>query len=255
MLPTPENYRVFPSVLPVGKEVRLTVLAAEPTFLPREEACYTLTVVAVDGDENYYDSTQITELSLSAEAGVLRFAYTFPAEGAYRIRLADGATRLCDTVVYALKGAESFPHIFTLVFAACKTAEGVLSAVKAGNTVAVEATGSEYERRYRAYGSLRLVSYAQFLLRYFYPNATRIAAGEGGALRAYAMGECDGAAVEAFAAMAEDYRGRFFGRIPPVLPNRALRERVAAWRDRQLTEGPPTCGSLVDFSPSRKVKS
>ena len=103
MLPTPENYRVYPSVLPVGKTVVLTLFAAELLYLPKEGTTYTLTVVAADGDENYYTPTQITELSLLAEDGVLRFSYTFPTEGMYRIRLAEGTVRLCDTAVYALE--------------------------------------------------------------------------------------------------------------------------------------------------------
>jgi hypothetical protein len=48
MLPTPENYRVYPSVLPVGKTVTLTILAAELLYLPKEGTTYTLTVVAAD---------------------------------------------------------------------------------------------------------------------------------------------------------------------------------------------------------------
>ena len=156
---------------------------------------------------------------------------------------------------HALKGAESFPHIFTLAFAESKTVEGILSAVKAGNTVAVEATGNEYERHYRAYGSLRLVSYVQFLLRYFYPNATRIAAGEGVLLRAYAIGECDGAAVEALAAQAEGYRARFFGKSAPILPSAEMLAAVRRRQERHLSEGPATRGSLVDPTPDRKLQS
>lgn len=469
MLPTPENYRVYPSVLPVGEQTVLTLLAAELSYLPVEGEEYTLVIIAVDADENYYEPKQKTSLTLRAEDGVLRFSHIFPEEGMYRIRLMRGNTRLCDTAVYALasdlyslvplkgdlhthsyrsdgvrdpaalaghireqgydffaltdhnryypgleidetyagvktgllripgeeihapkspvhivhiggeksvaseyihdreryeaevkeyearvpadlpaeyayryaramwatdkiheaggiaifphpywhpagntvnvpaqlarillssgmfdafelmgaagqagrnrqlalwqelreagvrippvgssdvhsiKGAESFPHIFTLLFAESKTREGVLSAVRAGRSVAVEATGVEYERTYRAYGSLRLVSYAQFLLRYFYPNATRIAAGEGVLLRAYAIGECDSAAVEAVALQAENYRARFFGKMAPVLPTAEMLDAVSRWRDRQRNEGPLTMGSLIDGAENRNI--
>ena len=469
MLPTPENYRVYPSVLPVGKTVTLTILAAELLYLPKEGTTYTLTVVAADGDENYYAPTQITELSLSAEEGVLRFSYTFPAEGTYRIRLAEGAVRLCDTAVYALENdlygliplkgdlhthsrrsdgardpaalaghireqgydffaltdhnryypgleidetykgvktgfvripgeeihapkspvhivhvggdrsvaseyihnrekyeaeikeyearvpadlpqeyvyryaramwatdkiheagglaifphpywhpagntvnlpepltrkllssgmfdafellggatqvdnnrqlalwqearaagcvipvvgssdvhslakAHSFPHVFTLCFATEKTPEAILAAVKAGNTVAVEGSGSDYDREYRAYGSLRLVSYAHFLLRYYFPNAARLAAGEGVLLRAYAMGECGADAIELLAAEAEKYRARFLGTLPPVLPSAEVLAAVDRHRARQRDEGPVTKGSLVDGAENRNI--
>lgn len=469
MLPTPENYRVYPSVLPVGEIASLTLLAAELSYLPAEGEAYTLVIVAADADENYYDPKQKTVLTLTGDAGALRFTHVFAEEGLYRIRLARGDVRLCDTAVYALdrdlygliplrgdlhthsyrsdgardpsalaghireqgydffaltdhnrmypgeeidetlagvktgilripgeeihapkspvhivrvggersvaneyihsrekyeaevkayesrvpadlpaeyvyryaramwatdkihaaggiailphpywmpagnsnnlptelarrllssgmfdafelmgaakqpdnnrqlalwqevreagmripavgssdvhalKGAESFPHLFTLVFAEKRTGEGVLSAVKDGNAVAVEATGEEYGRQYRAYGSLRLVSYAHFLLRYFFPNMTRIAAGEGVLLRAYAVGECDASAVEALAAQAENYRARFFGRLPPVLPTREMLDRVAGWRARQRDLGPVTKASLIDGAENRNI--
>ena len=117
----------------------------------------------------------------------------------------------------------------------------------------MEATGVESARTYRAYGSLRLVSYAQFLLRYFYPNATRIAAGEGVLLRAYAIGECDSAAVEAVALQAENYRARFFGKMAPVLPTEEMLAKISRWRARQRNEGPLTMGSLIDGAENRNI--
>ena len=110
MLPTPENYRVYPSVFPINTEVTLTILATELSYLPKEGESYTLTVVAADADENYYAPTQIKDLTLTAEAGVLRFSYLFPEEGAYSIRLTHNGARLCDTAVYALA-----PDLFGLL--------------------------------------------------------------------------------------------------------------------------------------------
>ena len=156
--------------------------------------------------------------------------------------------------VHVLRGAESFPDYFSICFASEPTVEGIFDAVRAGRVVAVEASGLEYARTYRAYGDYRLVGYAQYLLHNFFPNATRIAAGEGVAMRAYAMGEAPASLVEGMAALAQDYRDRFFGRKAPLLPDAEARATVARQRARHVSEGPPTCGSSVDPSPSRKLQ-
>ena len=156
--------------------------------------------------------------------------------------------------VHGMRDAESFPDYFTLCFAKDATEESVVAAIRKGQTVAVEATGLEYERRYRVYGSLRLVSYAQFLLHNFFPTLTRLAAGEGVAMRAFAMGGTDASHIAASARLAKRYRAAFFGRRAPILPDEEARASVARQRERHLTEGPPTRGSAVDPSPDREVQ-
>ena len=105
--------------------------------------------------------------------------------------------------------------------------------------------GEGYERRYFCYGSLRLVSYAQFLLQNYFPKTERLAAGEGCAMRAYAMGEAPASLVELSAAQTRRFSERYFGRSAPSLPSKELRAFEEKWRERQLA-GPITKGSAVD---------
>lgn len=150
--------------------------------------------------------------------------------------------------VHALQGSPTFPHLFTVCFAKENSNDGVLQAVREQNSVAVEATGDEYARHYRCYGSLRLVTYAQFLLRHFFPRMQRLCQGEGVAMRSYAIGEAESALIELQAAQAEAFRKRFFGQLPPVLPSAAVLDFEARWRDVQL-HGPQTKGGTIETPP------
>ena len=149
--------------------------------------------------------------------------------------------------VHGLDKAYTFPHYFTLVFAENSSHECVKEAILSHRSVAVEATGAEYERQYRAYGKHRLVIYAQFLFRFFFPVYWRLTQGEGIAMRAYAMGEAPASLVEQSAALALDYRARFFGKKPPILPTETQLAFEEKWRARHL-EGPTTKGSTLDPS-------
>ncbi|MBQ2767819.1 MAG: PHP domain-containing protein [Clostridia bacterium] len=146
--------------------------------------------------------------------------------------------------VHGIAKAETFPHLFTICFAEQNENDAIIAAVKAGRSVAVEASGGEYDRQYRCYGSLRLVGYAHFLLRRYFPQIQRICAGEGVAMRAYAMGEADAALIEQQAAQTENFRRRFFGEILPVVPSQAVQDFTEHCRDRQKN-GPDGKGSLL----------
>ena len=146
--------------------------------------------------------------------------------------------------VHGVNGSANFPHYFTLCFARSKDPAHIKKAILEKSTVAVEATGYEYQREYRAYGKHRLVAYAQFLFAHFLPHYQRLAQGEGVAMRAYAMGEAPAALVTMQAALAEDFRDRFFGRLAPVLPTKDMLAFEDKWRARHL-EGPDTKGSSL----------
>ena len=146
--------------------------------------------------------------------------------------------------VHKLEKSETFPHLFTVCFAKEKTSDAVKQAILAQNSVAVEATGEEYGREYRVHGSLRLVSYAQFLLLYYFPQYQRVTHGGGVAMRAYVMNEAPAELVELHASLAEDFRLRFLGRKAPVLPSPALLEAEGRFRACQL-QGPKSKGSKV----------
>ena len=146
--------------------------------------------------------------------------------------------------VHGVNGSANFPNYFTLCFAESKDPSHIKKAILERNTVAVEATGYEYQREYRAYGKHRLVAYAQFLFAHFFPHYQRLAQGEGVAMRAYAMGEAPAALVTMQAALAEEYRARFFGRKAPVLPTKDMLAFEDKWRARHM-EGPDTKGSSL----------
>ncbi|MBE6601565.1 MAG: hypothetical protein E7637_03560 [Ruminococcaceae bacterium] len=148
--------------------------------------------------------------------------------------------------VHTVAKSGNFPHLFTVCFAKSNTPDDIIDAVKNGLSVAVEATGTEYDRQYRAYGSLRLVSYAQYLLTYFFPAQERICQGEGIAMRAYAMNDADASLVEAQVAQTKCFRDRFFGKMPPRLPDAAMIDFENRVRARHLDEGPVTKGSAID---------
>lgn len=146
--------------------------------------------------------------------------------------------------VHGIEKAATFPALYTVCFAEANENAAIIEAIRAGLSVAVEMTGTDYACEKRCYGSLRLVGYAHFLLRRYFPQLQRICQGEGVAMRAYAMGEADAALVELQAEQAENFYLRFFGRIAPVLPMAAMREQVARWREIQKA-GPGGKGSLV----------
>ena len=154
--------------------------------------------------------------------------------------------------VHGLEKASTFPHLFTICFAKGNDSESIAEAVRAGNCVAVEATGEEYGRHYRCYGSYRLVSFAQYLLKYYFPNLQRICQGEGAAIRAYAMGDADAALVELQAAQSIRYRARFLGMQTPLVPSPAILDFEARWREIHLN-GPITKGSSIDPPATRQI--
>ena len=148
--------------------------------------------------------------------------------------------------VHGIENAKTFPNYFTIVFAKENENDAIVDAVKASMSVAVEACGEEYDRQYRAYGSYRLVSYAQFLLKYYFPIRQRMCQGEGVAMRAYVMGEVDAKLIELEAEMSQNFADRFFGKKPPVLPDRKMLDFEDKWRKVHLEDGPVTKGSAID---------
>ncbi len=146
--------------------------------------------------------------------------------------------------VHGITASPTFPHYFTVCFAEENTPEAIVKALKAGKTVAVEATGDEYSRHYRCYGDLRLVYYAQFLLTHYFPNLQRVCAGEGVAMRYYLMGISPASLIEATVEQTEYFKDVFFGRKEPILPNSEIMEFEDKWRKVQLA-GPTGKGSLA----------
>ena len=155
--------------------------------------------------------------------------------------------------VHKLKNVFNFPNNFTVCFAKSRSEEDILAAVKAGFSVAVEGQGYEYDRRYRAYGKLRFVSYARFLLENYFPELQRICAGEGVAMRSYSMGIADKGLIECQVEHTERFKDVFFGKAEPTLPSADIIEFENRWRERHC-QGPTTKGSLIyDVKITRQI--
>lgn len=146
--------------------------------------------------------------------------------------------------VHKIENADTFPHYFTVCFADASENDAIIAAVKAGQSVAVEATGNGYKREYRCYGSLRYVSYAQFLLKEFYPELQRVCAAEGVTMRALARGEDVSELLRLQGRESEKYRMRFFGKAEPYLPTKEILAYVDERREIQK-QGPDGKGSLL----------
>ena len=148
--------------------------------------------------------------------------------------------------VHGLENSESFPYLFTLCFARENTNDSLMEAVRNGLCVTVETSFDG--REYRCYGSLRLVTYAHFLLAHFFPRMLRICQGEGPAMRAYAMGLADAALIECQVRQSLAFRDRFFGRLAAPLPSAGILAFEQKWREVQLN-GPLTKGGRIDAPP------
>ena len=146
--------------------------------------------------------------------------------------------------VHSMENVITFPDYFTICCAEANENDALIDAVRKFNSVAVEAKGTDYERRYRAYGSYRLVTYAQFLLNNYFPRLQRICQGEGVAMRAYAIGQADASLIEAQVKQTEFFKARFFGKTAPVLPTKEIIDFENKWREVQLN-GPKTKGSSI----------
>ncbi len=155
--------------------------------------------------------------------------------------------------VHSINNSIYFPFCFTVLFAEDQTHDGVLAAIKAGKSVAVEANGSdEYARQFRAYGKLRYASYAQFLLAHFFSKYERYCEGIGVAMRAYAMGDAPKELVELSQALADKFRMRFFGREAALCPNAEILDFENRWRAVHL-DGPANKGSNIYGAANRQI--
>ena len=293
MLPTAQNYAIYPQVVQADKPTEMTIVPTERAFLLVEGCSYTVTVSSVDDDVlDYYDNSCHHVLTAVATGGVLRFTYTFPEEGEHLIRFAYKENKVSEMRVFSLykdlyrlrplRGdfhshsyrsdgrrdpAAAIGHYreqgydcYALtdhnryypggeideVYAGVKL--GITDAIRSGNCVAVEASGVEYDRVYRCYGDLRLVTYAQFLLKHYFPQLQRICQGEGIAMRNYAMDDASKSLIEAQVKQSDAYRLRFFGKKSPPLPTARMLAFEEKWRALQMN-GPSGKGSHIHADP------
>ena len=146
--------------------------------------------------------------------------------------------------VHHIVGADTFPDYFTVCFAKENKNDAIIEAVKAGLSIAVEASGDEYARKFRCYGSLRLVNYAHFLFEHYFLPMQRICQGEGVAMRSYAMNDAPAALITLQVEQTKRFTDRFFGRKEALVPDEKISDFVTRARARQ-EKGPLTCGSQI----------
>ncbi len=107
MLPTPKKYTVLPRVFEAGAKSEIFILAEARTFLFPEDACYTVMISGVNGDEQWYhEPTAWVRYDVVAKGGYLHLTHIFEEEQEYQIRVyrgeIDKENLLADLAVYAL---------------------------------------------------------------------------------------------------------------------------------------------------------
>ena len=96
------------------------------------------------------------------------------------------------------------------------------------------------------------MSYAQFLLRHYFPEMQRLCQGEGMAMRAYAMGMAGKELIGLQAEQSAAHRARYIGcESAPEVSTEALAFE-ARWRAVHLS-GPITKGSRLDPPETRQI--
>jgi hypothetical protein len=108
--------------------------------------------------------------------------------------------------------SDLFGWYYTLVFAAGSSQEAIIAAIRAGRSVAVESIPGEATR---AYGPLRLVQYALFVLGELMPVHDELCAEEGRQMLAHAAGDPAAAvALEALRGQCQEWWNGVAGRSP-----------------------------------------
>ena len=104
MKPAPENYAIWPSVVPAGRQTEMTIRANENAFLFWEGRAYTVIVIPVDSDvRDYHAPGNRTALKAIGHNGVLQFHFLFSSEQEFQLDLYDGERLLQTFSVYALE--------------------------------------------------------------------------------------------------------------------------------------------------------
>ncbi len=102
MLPITNSYSVYPSVVRVGGSVKMTVVPAERGYIITDGKVYTIKVISVSSDDNYYRPQNHKTLEAVAERGVLCFDFEFEREGEHLIHLIFEEKVVQSFTVYAL---------------------------------------------------------------------------------------------------------------------------------------------------------
>lgn len=102
MLPTPKSFDIFPSVVLADTVTKMTVVPAERAFIIPDGRVYSLKVISVGSDENYYSPQGYKILELSGKDGMLSFDFEFIGEGEHRLELLLDEKSVAVFTVYSL---------------------------------------------------------------------------------------------------------------------------------------------------------
>lgn len=103
MLPVTFSYKIFPSVVPMDRKVKMTVLSAERAFLFKDGDEYTVNIISVNTDENYYSPQGKKRIKAVASGGYITFEHIFLDEGEYTLELICEEKAVGKFTVYSLK--------------------------------------------------------------------------------------------------------------------------------------------------------
>ena len=87
MLPTTDNYSLWPSVIPADKLSKMTVTPSERAYIIPDGKEFFIKLISVDSDENYYAPSAYKTLTVTAHDGVLTFDFVFEGEGEHTVLL------------------------------------------------------------------------------------------------------------------------------------------------------------------------
>lgn len=145
-------------------------------------------------------------------------------------------------------GYPRFNEFYTVVFAQENSRDEILKAVKSGLCTAIETVNSTNDGEYKAYGSYRLVSYARYLLDYYFSQYAQVCASEGKFIRDYLLGyESSPDMIEICAERAKAFYERFFGMLPAVKPTQRALESDEKWKKVWDDYGARKVGSAIIY--------
>lgn len=85
ILPNAPIYSIYPAVVPADKQITMTICANEPAFIIPDGRKYSLNIINVNCDENYYNPSNHKWINIVCEKGVLRFEFMFEGEGEHML--------------------------------------------------------------------------------------------------------------------------------------------------------------------------
>lgn len=103
MYNTHVRYRCYPSVVPTGKPVEVSVFPCDISRIFRDDKTYELAVVDIGGDQTDYHEHIPLDHPCATKDGCLRFTHTFESEQEYSIRFAEKGGEEVGVSLYAVE--------------------------------------------------------------------------------------------------------------------------------------------------------